>query len=440
MQSRAHAAAGPVVEILQVDTPAQLPQELRHARLNRPRAGDAGETFVIGLAGTVIPREGQARSVEIVSDGFPLREIPVSFPRAAVARTLDGVSEELPCGFRGLLSALRPEIDFELELRAVLDDGRRIPFATVKGRRERPHASVEPTLTPIMVTGLGRSGTTWLMGMLGGHPGIVVYGRPPYERFPARYWAHMLKVLCDPTEPGNQPRANLLDPDSPTVSPNPFYGQLEAEQPELGEWLGRTYVERLASFCLRNIEDWYATAARAQGKDGAVYFAEKNFLSRPRPAEPVAELYRDTREIFLVRDFRDVACSWHSYFGDRPVGQEKLRDDVLPGLVRSLAARWRSRRDGAHLVRYEDLVFRPAETLAGLFGYLEIDSAQRVIEDITRAGQQRDGFESHGTSPSLGETVGRWERTGDESFRAQLNESYGEALAEFGYRPRSISR
>lgn len=437
MESGARAEAEPLVEILSVSAPRELPDELRHARLHRPQAGSAMDAFVLDLAGTVIAREGRARSVEVLSDGIAVKEIPITFARAEVARSLPGVPEDTPCGFRALLGALRLGLDFELELRAVLEDGQRIPIGSLRGRRARPSASFAPTLLPIMLTGLGRTGTTWLMGMLAAHPSIVIHDVPPYERWPARYWAHMLKVLCDPTDPAHPERANLFDPDSTHVSPIPFHGLVEASQHELGAWLGRTYVERLASFCMRNIEDWYAIEAREQGKQHPIYFAEKNFLSRPRPAEPVSELYPDVREVFLVRDFRDMACSWISFHGPRALGTAlgtgKLIDEVMPGLAQRLTADWRNRGDRAHLVRYEDLVFRPVETLESLMQYLEIDSSERTIDQIVRSGSGEERFESHGTSPALEKTVGRWRHEGDESFRDHLNDAFRGPLIEFGY-------
>ncbi len=425
----------PVVEILSVSAPEEPPDQLRYARLLRPETGSASDEFVLDLAGTVIPREGQARSVEILADGVAVKEIPITFARPNVARSLPGVPDDLPCGFRDLLGALRLSLDFELELEAVLEDGARVPMCSLTGRRARPTTTFEPALRPIMVTSLGRSGTTWLMAMLAAHPSIVVDDVPPYERWPARYWTHMLKVMCDPTDPAHPKRKNLFDPDTTGVFPNPFYSGASAKGGELGRWLGRTYVERFASFCMHNIDDWYTIAARAQGKENPVYFAEKNFLSRPRPAEPVSELYPDVKEVFLVRDFRDMICSWISFHGVRSLGAvfgtPKLVDEIMPALARSLAAAWRARGEGAHLVRYEDLVFRPVEALRGLLRHLELDSSDDAIERMMGADEGR--FESHGTSPALEKTVGRWRTEGDEAFRDHLNEVFDEPLAEFGY-------
>lgn len=346
MDPPASAQAESVVEILSVSAPQELPDEIRSAQLVRPQAGSVTDVFVLDLAGWVIPREGRAQSVEIVSDGMLLRQIPISFPRADIARPLPGVPETTPCGFRGLLGAMRLSLEFELELRAVLEDGRRVSIGSVKGRRARPSASFDPTLRPIVLTSLGRTGTVLVMRMFAAHPSIVVDASYPYERWPARYWAHMLKVLSDPADHVNSAGVQRFDRDLSHVGHNPFYDRRVAAQEELGGWLGRTHVERLASFCLQNIEDWYTIAARQQGKK-PVYFAEKNFLRMQAPAELVSELYTDTKEVFLVRDFRDMACSWIPFHGDRPFGAEFgvtgiLRDNLEP-LAHRFVSNWRSR-------------------------------------------------------------------------------------------------
>ena len=43
---------------------------------------------------------------------------------------------------------------------------------------------------------------------------------------------------------------------------------------------------------------------------------------------------------------------------------------------------WRERGGKAHLVRYEDLIARPQETLADLFSYLEVDASPTTVEMV----------------------------------------------------------
>ncbi len=68
-----------------------------------------------------------------------------------------------------------------------------------------------------------------------------------------------------------------------------------------------TYIDGCV-LCQDSIEDWYTTLARNQSQDAPVYFAEKHMWPNFLPVL-TWELYPQAKEIFLVRDFRDMVCS-----------------------------------------------------------------------------------------------------------------------------------
>jgi hypothetical protein len=252
----------------------------------------------------------------------------------------------------------------------------------------------------------------------------------------------VLKVLSGPADHVRSSTPFGFDHDSWNVGQNPFYAPGRV-QGELGAWLGRGHADRLATFCLQNVEDWYGITARDQGKE-PVYFAEKNFLHTPIQSLGVSDLYPETREVFSVRDFRDVACSMLSHVGDRWFARgfdvDRALHEMLAPWVNHLVSSWRARGERAHLVRYEDLVRRPGETMKGVFDYLEIDSSEPTVDQVLKSGTDHEDFTSHGTSPTLEKTLGRWSREGDESFRATLNEIFHEGLIEFGYAEATAER
>ena len=423
------------LEVLNVSVPEQPPDGIRAARIRVPQPGASSDSFTLEIAGMVIAGTGRVRSLELSCGGVLVGETPVDLPRTGLTAEFPDQPETLPCGFKTLVGTLPMPTRFELEVVAVTDDGRRFQIGTITGRRGHPSPSFEPHLQALMVTSVGRTGTVLMMRMLAAHAGIVVHPSLRYEVWPARYWAHMLAVLSGPADHANSAAPFGFDHDRWHAGRNPF-AAAGPQDGELGAWLGRAYVDRLASFCLLNVEDWYAIAAREQGKD-PVYFAEKNLLRTPTQGLDVSDLYPGAREVFLVRDFRDVACSMLSFLGDtwRADGYDTdraLRELVAP-IVSHLVAGWRARGEHAHLVRYEDLALRPRETLAGVFGFLEIDASQATIQRILQEGADDAGFTSHATSATVEQSVGRWEREGDESFRETLNEVLHEALVEFGY-------
>jgi hypothetical protein len=54
-------------------------------------------------------------------------------------------------------------------------------------------------LTPILVAGYGRSGTTSLMQILTGTPGVACEGEYPYENRYLTYYAKLARILAAPS-------------------------------------------------------------------------------------------------------------------------------------------------------------------------------------------------------------------------------------------------
>ena len=184
-----------------------------------------------------------------------------------------------------------------------------------------------------------------------------------------------------------------------SIGSNPYADDRVYEQPPLAEWLAGDYVERLAAFCQQTIDDWYGKLAEMQAQPDALYFAEKHMW--PDYLAPLTwELYPEAKELFLVRDFRDMALSILAFdrkrgfagFG-RPEGVTDIEyvRGVLRELTLGLTAAWRERGEHAHLLRYEDLAGDPGGSLTALFGYLGIDASATTVESVI----------AHGTAPLL---------------------------------------
>jgi hypothetical protein len=402
-------------------------------------SGSRREGFVLHLRGWVVGKTSRAVSVEVVYEGSVIRTVPVRGARADLAAVAPAGIDAV---FHALVGVLGMTPEFEIELRAVLDNGTRASIGSVRARHGPPKPAAEPGLNAITVTCLGRSGTTWLMKALAEHPQIVVFRRPPYELASAKYWLHMLKVL---SEPGNVVETGYrhdFHEDLGSIGHNPFYDDGIDDLGELGEWFASDYIERLATLCRQSIQDWYTSVARRQGQDKPVYFAEKHMWPNYLPVL-MRELYPEAKEIFLVRDFRDMACSilafdeQRGYTGfRRPDGvtDEQYLNGTLREAALGLTESWRSRRELGHLVRYEDLVRSPNETLASLLDYLELDSSPQAVAGLLAKGsEEAPALQGHKTSSSLDESIGRWQRERDEAFRKTCQEAFAEALEEFGY-------
>src|SRR3954471_12496858 len=200
----------------------------------------------------------------------------------------------------------------------------------------------------------------------------------------------MLRVLSEPANLVESAHPDTFHNNLSWVGNNPYHDDRVYEQVPLETWFGQTYPERLAAFCQRQIDDWYGTLARTQVQPQPVYFAEKHMWPNYIPVL-TWELYPRAKEVFLVRDFRDMARSILAFderrgfagFG-RPEGAST--EDYIRGRLRAMAedlrSGWEARKDRAHLVRYEDLVAKPAETVARMLEYLGVDASQATVDDL----------------------------------------------------------
>jgi hypothetical protein len=224
------------------------------------------------------------------------------------------------------------------------------------------------------------------------------------------------------------------------VGGNPFYAAAFAAWPAVEAWSGSTYVRELAAFCQRSIDGWYLATAAAQGEPeaGLVYFAEKHFPDAyPRL---LRELYPGARELFLVRDFRDMLASMQAYNarkGAGDFGRDKAGSDTawLAELHRGVVAlrdAWRERGEPGSLMRYEDLVRDPASTLSPLLAALGLDAAPATVRRLIAAADT-PALQGHGTTSSPAASIGRWRHDLSPALRSAVEETFGELLQEFGY-------
>lgn len=432
-----------LVEVLDVRVVAAEPGRVRGFALDAPRPGATAEVYRLDLEGWVIGAAVPAVAIEVEGADGVLRRVPVGHPRPDIAGRYPDVGGAEQSGFRVWLGLVGLPAEFAVEVWAVLKDGGRVLLATVVGRHRALRSGFEPRLQPLMLTTLGRAGSTWAMRLLAEHPSIVAHPVYPYELRTGRYWLHMAHVLAQPANPYQSAHPDHFQTNKAWLGHDPFYPEPAITTPGLDGWLGRGHVEEVAAFCQRAIDACYGLIAADAGKPDARFFAEKHRADHlPWLAW---ELYPRAREVFLVRDFRDVVSSMRAmndktgrtlFNRDGPPGDEALVDFVRDGPVRLLAESWPRRRDRAHLLRYEDLIERPKETLAALLTYLGVDADAAVVDGmIARASAESPELAGHRTSREPRASIGRWRRDLPPSVQAACRDALGEALAQFGYAP-----
>ena len=144
--------------------------------------------------------------------------------------------------------------------------------------------------------------------------------------------------------------------------------------------------------------------------------------------------------IHVIRDGRDVALSTEKQQWIRPLPWDKGGELIAAGLFWEWMV-FHGRRAGRKLgaahyreVRYEDLVSKPHETLAGLSSFLgqELDYEQILKIGIGSVSQPNTSFGS-GKDDADFSPVGRWKQAQPERAAGELETVLGPALTELGY-------
>ncbi|HEU4883639.1 MAG TPA: sulfotransferase [Longimicrobium sp.] len=446
---------------------------IRASRLVAPQAGGQMNPFAFSLRGWVVGASAPVRQVELVHGTREVAALPLSRPNLEVAREVGaGLAPVGRTAFRSRLLALRalrrmgwlgmaepgaarrllhPDVLFNgfdatvpllglperctLRLQARLDGGAAVPLADIHVRRPRlSPGGYAPRYRPLMVTSIGRSGSTWFQHVISQHPQVAAYRTHGYEVTAAQQLAR-LAIGATAQSPYTE---SFFAKKGFTDLVQSLPGGAEPVR-RLVELVG-SGVEDLVQQALRSVDRFYALADTLDGREPAGdgetrYFTEKNL----RPEWFFWEAYSGAKEIFLVRDFRDVICSslaanakWGKrFFGRSAVGSDRDYIFHRAGMARPwILEPWKERAGRAHLVHYEELILDPERALAPALDYLELDSSPSVVRAmLARAEEKQDrrGRDRHMTSGDARGSIGRWKT----DLAPDLVEACNEAFAEF---------
>ena len=428
-----------VVEITAVEQ--VTPAELRGAWLDEPIVGSESSTWSFNLRGWALGKQAAVESFAVFDGDRVIAEAPPNEVRPDVAESYPDAEGAENAGFQMLVRGIELETEFSIDVVAKLADGMAHSLATVRGRREPLAVERKPALRPVMLTTIGRSGSKWLAWLLSCHPSIVAFQPLVFEPRVTTYWATVFRSLTAPksylrqihTERWDEPRWWLGDGASGLPAPVDL---------GMADWLGTDAVRALAATCQEQVEAFYLEVARRGGKPQALCFTEKCLLD-PALLDLTAEIFPGAREVILVRDFRDRLSSvfaWNEKRGDHGFGHEAemSKAEYLTERVRADAAgllsRWRRKGDAAHLVRYEDLILEPEETLGGLLEFLGLEAGSGIIKaTLAAANQPNELLDTHRTVSDPSQTIGRWRRDLPAELATECNEILAPLLSEFGY-------
>lgn len=306
------------------------------------------------------------------------------------------------------------------------------------------------------VVGLAKSGTTWLMKTLDAHPEVLCQGE-------GRFF-------------GRDYRVEALARTETKQQPSSLYNAL-AESEYLRLWLERSIWTREGD-ADEHINDLLRLAtehflAGQLQKSGKKVVGDKTPLLGPGFVKEIHTVYPEARVIHIMRDGRDQAVSFIHQQANRakrgrlhrltPEEVEKSEayrrspQELSEGglfaekTLRKTAENWavrvgRASEDGPALfgdryteVRYEDLLVRPHEEAARLFGFLGVDTGEKVVERAVASASfqklskgRRPGEEDPSSFYRKG-VAGDWRNLFNERDKEIYKEEAGEILVRLGY-------
>lgn len=437
----------PNVEILTVERADLESSCLRGGSIDAPREGETFDSYSVPVAGWALGPGGPAVALDIVVGGESIRRIPLHDPVQRIPRPdLNDAFPQVPRADAGGLwtkiGLLGMPLDFSFDVHVVTADDVSVRLATVRGRRQPLRTRFQPHLQPLLVTTLGRTGSTWLMRLLMEHPEITTHRAFPYESRGAAYWMHLLKVLSEPANHHQATPPAGFDAARWTIGPNPYnHLAYSWNYPALLPWCETEYPEQLALLCQRSIEQFYLATAIQDGVHDAHFFVEKGLPNHI--ARLLAELYPDGREIMLVRDPRDMLCSILAFNRKRGIitfGREAAASDAdfirahLRLAVERLFQHWRGRVGAAYLLRYEDLILHPHRALRELLTYVGVDASSSTVDGmLARTTEESVELREHRTSTTARDSIGRWQRDLSLELQAICAETFADLLPVLGY-------
>jgi hypothetical protein len=432
----------PIIEIQGVDDILTESEQVWGCAIDFPTAASQLDVYSLQIKGWILGRTSPVSKVQVLEDDNVLYSVSTTWPRRDIYHAFREVPNALSSGFRIVVNTLKIKQKFQLTVRAMLEDGSYVPIGLIRGQRHLSSSDTGSAFNPLLITTIGRSGSTWLCWLLAQHPQIISY--KPFENEPRviSYWVQVLKSLSDPMSYLQVFGADMSDEEWWIGRTSPLVSIHEIEQ-DLLHWLSGPNVAALIEVAQARIQGFYKEVSRLQGRDNVQYFVEK-FTSDYSNQSIIKGIYPQAREVVLIRDPRDIFCSINAYnqkLNRSDFGRGRIPDDekylhFLRDEAGNLLNIYRG-QSNIHLLRYEDLILQPTETISSLLSYLQLDGSVEVSKMILEKALSNNSLQEfqqfHRTTQNESASIGRWRTDLDEQLQSKSQEIFKDILEGFGY-------
>lgn len=234
---------------------------------------------------------------------------------------------------------------------------------------------------PVFIIGNPRSGTSLLRLMLTCHPHMVI---PPEGHF-FLWLEEKFGDLAFPEASGQ-----FIEELFKTKKFEIWKVEQSSLQLLFNEYPPNTYREAVALV--------YCAYGILKGRTAFRYWGDKNKLWKEKLFR-VIHYYPNAKFIHLVRDGRDVACSF------KELSEKKMHllkyGPNLPNNIETIAERWAAnivfiqkflaclKADQQISIRYEDVILAPEQTLTDVTRFLRLDFSESMLDYARRNKQEK---------------------------------------------------
>jgi hypothetical protein len=304
-------------------------------------------------------------------------------------------------------------------------------------------ATLSGKIKPLLLSVFSRSGSTLAMKVMTQHPEMTGYTQGTREAHFVTYFSILYDMIkASHIYSGDHNDGTLLNrlkvmsqryrPDCVLPKPVEFVQYLD-----LGVFRSY-YAKFLTDFLPEMLADM-----DVPGLQSAKYYVEKHMDgARFLWTKSMLELFPDLKVVLLFRDPRDVLISYAAFRKREPIN--KLKGGDFAGQVENIMENYTGRmklydefQGRAFILRYEDLMLRPAEVLVPMLDFLELDAGKEALNKMLQPLQDRDlQSRRHITTGSKASSIGRWQQEMPAAAR-KLFTKHTEVIERLGYSSKS---
>ncbi|RXH16963.1 sulfotransferase [Bradyrhizobium guangzhouense] len=411
------------------------------AVIDGPKIGESTEAPCIELTGWAVHASQQFREIRAIGKYVDVRAM--RYPRPGVVSAFkDRFAVNEYCGFYVHLWACDIADDPHIEVQAITEDGATITIAQFEIDATRPsrsqfYSSETDVPAILIVSNVGRSGSSLLMGSLLKHPSVVGSRSPSYESHLIQGHVARLKLEIMYTYPMVYFYRPWYNDD---IRGMELYGITRSELPTVQPFLINQHMENFSKLVSSYARDVLSTGNRTD-----VFVCEKATQPAQRDVARFLSWYWPRyREIVLVRDPRDLICSYVAFDAARGIegrgfseGLQTNPEAFFERIGRSyqeLALRVSHSGPSLMVVTYESLILEPRTTMRRICDWLGIDNSHATMEALlNKSDLQFEMGAKHVTSGDPRETIGRWKRDLPQSYLPLIDKYVRDAATFFGY-------